>query len=125
LAVGPEGRIGFVERQEFAMPVRNGADRAADAHRLGPRDLADEAARLAGQARDALPELRDRAGRAASKLRAQSKDAAKEAAQAAGEQLDTARMYVVERVQERPFTTTLAVLGAGVLIGLLFAGRRR
>jgi ElaB/YqjD/DUF883 family membrane-anchored ribosome-binding protein len=120
LAVGPEGGIGFVERQEFAMPVRNGADRAADAHRL-----ADEAVRLASQAREALPELRERAGKAAGKLRARSKVAAKEAADAAGEQLDTARMYVVERVQERPFTTTLAVLGAGVLIGLLFAGRRR
>jgi ElaB/YqjD/DUF883 family membrane-anchored ribosome-binding protein len=54
-------------------------------------------------------------------LRAQSR----EAASAAGEQLDTARTYVIERVQERPFTTTLAVLGAGVMIGLLFAGRRR
>jgi ElaB/YqjD/DUF883 family membrane-anchored ribosome-binding protein len=103
------------------MPSRNGgADRAADVHRL-----TDEAQRLAEQAREALPELRNRAEKAfrenADKLRTQSK----EAAQAAGEQLDTARMYVVERVQERPFTTTLAVLGAGFLIGLLFAGRRR
>lgn len=103
------------------MPARNGAERAAaDAHRL-----ADEAVRLAEQARDALPELRTRAEKAfrdsADKLRTQSKDASR----VAGEQLDTARLYVVERVQERPFTTTLAVLGAGVLIGLLFAGRRR
>ena len=97
-----------------------GADRAADSHRL-----ADEVQNLATQAREALPELRTRAEKAfrdnADKLRTQSK----EAAQAAGEQLDTARMYVVDRVQERPFTTTLAVLGAGFLIGLLFAGRRR
>ncbi|OYX32048.1 MAG: hypothetical protein B7Y99_09150 [Caulobacterales bacterium 32-69-10] len=101
-----------------------GADRAADAHNpIG--GLTDEVQHLAEQAREALPELRTRAEKAfrdnADKLRTQSK----EAAQAAGEQLDTARMYVVDRVQERPFTTTLAVLGAGFLIGLLFAGRRR
>ncbi len=97
-----------------------GADRAADA-----RSPAEDAASLADQAREALPELRTRAEKAfrenADKLRTQSR----EAAQAAGEQLDTARMYVIERVQERPFTTTLAALGAGFLIGLLFAGRRR
>jgi hypothetical protein len=57
----------------------------------------------------------------AGRLRTQSR----EAASAASEQLDTARMYVIERVQERPFTTTLAALGAGFLIGLLFAGRRK
>ncbi len=37
----------------------------------------------------------------------------KEAADVAGDQLQTARLYVVDRVQERPFTTTLAALGAG------------
>jgi hypothetical protein len=46
-------------------------------------------------------------------------------ADAAGERLESARMYVIDRVQERPFTTTLAALGAGFLIGLLFAGRRK
>ena len=45
--------------------------------------------------------------------------------EAATEQLEHARTYVIERVQERPFTTTLAVLGAGFLIGVLFAGRRK
>ena len=102
------------------MPPNKGADVAADAQRI-----ADEAQRLADQAREALPQLARRAEKAfqqnADRLRSQSR----EAAAAAGEQLDTARMYVIERVQERPFTTTLAALGAGFLIGLLFAGRRR
>ena len=44
----------------------------------------------------------------------------------AGERLDTAQKYVVERVQERPLTATVAALGVGVLLGfLLSSGRRR
>ena len=54
-------------------------------------------------------------------LRAQTKTYAAKA----GEQLDTAQHYVVERVQERPLTSAFAALGAGVLIGLLLAGRDR
>jgi ElaB/YqjD/DUF883 family membrane-anchored ribosome-binding protein len=72
-----------------------------------------------------LPELARKAERAfndnVEKLRNQSR----EARQAANEQLEHARTLVIDRVQERPFTTTLAVLGAGFLIGVLFAGRRR
>ena len=45
-------------------------------------------------------------------------------ASTAGEQIDVAQKYVVERVQERPMTATVAALGAGVLIGLLLAGGR-
>ncbi len=52
---------------------------------------------------------------------AQSKDMV----DSAGEQIDTARLYAVERVQERPFTATLAALSAGFVLGLLFAGNRR
>ena len=78
-----------------------------------------------GSAEARLPELARQAERAfnenVKRLRTQSR----EAATAANEQLEHARGYVVERVNERPFTTTLAVLGAGFLIGLLFAGRRR
>ena len=96
------------------MPPSKGADIAgddADAVRKRPAGALPELARRAERA------FQDNAGR----LRNQSR----EAATAAGEQLDTARMYVIERVQERPFTTTVAALGAGFLIGLLFAGRRR
>ena len=80
---------------------------------------------LSALAAERLPELARRAEQAfnenVDRLRTQSR----EAADKANEQLEHARTYVVERVQERPFTTTLAVLGAGFLIGLLFAGRRR
>jgi ElaB/YqjD/DUF883 family membrane-anchored ribosome-binding protein len=72
-----------------------------------------------------LPELARRAERAfnenVDRLRTQSR----EATELANQQLEQARTYVIERVNEKPFTTTLAVLGAGFLIGLLFAGRRR
>jgi ElaB/YqjD/DUF883 family membrane-anchored ribosome-binding protein len=46
-------------------------------------------------------------------------------AEGAGEQLGTAQKYVVERVQERPLTATVAALGVGVLLGLLLSGRNR
>jgi ElaB/YqjD/DUF883 family membrane-anchored ribosome-binding protein len=102
------------------MAGSNGAHGAADTKRA-----ADAALDALQEARDALPDLAKRAERVlqdkAEELKAQSR----EAAALAGEQLETARTYVVERVQERPFTTTLAVLGAGFLLGLLFAGRRR
>ncbi len=55
------------------------------------------------------------------RLRAQSGDAA----DLAGEHIDQAKLYVVDRVQERPFTATLAALGAGFVLGLLFASNRR
>ncbi len=103
------------------MSGRNGAKgavadtkRASAAARDALRDAAEALPDLAKRAEDVL---RHRAR----KLKGPSRDATA----AANEQLETARAYVVERVQERPFTTTLAVLGAGVLLGLLFAGRRR
>ena len=49
---------------------------------------------------------------------------ARDAASAAGDQLSTARDYIVEQVQERPLSATLAALGAGFVLGLLFASRR-
>ena len=48
-----------------------------------------------------------------------------EYAEAAGEGLENARVYVVERVQERPLTVTVAALGVGFLLGALLAGSRR
>jgi ElaB/YqjD/DUF883 family membrane-anchored ribosome-binding protein len=99
------------------MPGANGAKIAAETKR------AAEAAAAAIQ--EALPELRKRAEQVFQERTEVLKGQSREAAAVAGEQLETARTYVVERVQERPFTTTLAVLGAGILLGLLFAGRRR
>jgi ElaB/YqjD/DUF883 family membrane-anchored ribosome-binding protein len=46
-------------------------------------------------------------------------------AEGASEQLETAQKYVTERVQEKPLTSTLVALGAGLLIGVLLSGRNR
>jgi ElaB/YqjD/DUF883 family membrane-anchored ribosome-binding protein len=43
----------------------------------------------------------------------------------AGEKIDTAQRYVVDQVQERPLTATVAALGVGVLLGLVISGRKR
>jgi ElaB/YqjD/DUF883 family membrane-anchored ribosome-binding protein len=102
------------------MAGRNGADLAAERQREqgdNRKPAAGAEGRLPDFARMAERLLQDKAGR----LKAQSR----EAAVVANDQMETARRYVVERVNERPFTTTLSVLGAGILIGILFAGRRR
>lgn len=43
----------------------------------------------------------------------------------ASDRFDTAQRYVVDRVQEKPVSSTVAALGIGVLVGLLLAGGRR
>ena len=77
------------------------------------------------EGRRAIPEIARTAQRVLSEsfddLRSQGHDAVDEA----GDRFDDARHYVVDRVHERPFTATLAALGAGFVLGLLFAGTRR
>ena len=89
------------------------------------RETARSAKDTVEEGRKALPKLKVEARRAfddgVEQLRSQAMDAADQA----GDQFDTARLYMVERVQERPMTATLAALGAGFLLGLLFAGGRR
>lgn len=46
-------------------------------------------------------------------------------ADTAAERLDTAQRIVVEHVRERPLSSTLTALGAGIVLGVLLAGRRR
>ena len=110
------------------MAVKKALDPVAQ--KLGrTADSARETARNARDAYDAgrgvVPELARTAQRAISDgldhLRSQGEDAAS----AAGDQIDDARHYVVDRVQDRPLTATLAALGAGFVLGLLFAGNRR
>ncbi len=95
-------------------------------------DIVDNARQTARSAREtveegrrALPKLKDDARKAfddgVDNLRGQARDAADQA----GDQFDSAKLYMVERVQERPMTATLAALGAGFVLGLLFAGGRR
>ena len=104
---------------------RDDASRVGDdAERLG-RDTR----RAAQSGRDAVPEYarqaadraRDLIGDRADKLRGQ----AEEFADLAGDNLESARVFVVDRVQERPLTATLAALGVGFLLGALLSGSRR
>ena len=94
------------------------------------RDLRDDLMRTADYARQAIPELADKAksflNERGGQYREQLSGQGKEYADYAGEQLESARVYVVDRVQERPLTATLAALGVGFLIGMLLtAGGRR
>ena len=95
-------------------------------------DTVDNARQTARSARDtveegrrALPQISSDARKAFDDGVEQLRGQARDAADHAGEQLDTAKLYMVERVQERPLTATLAALGAGFVLGLLFAGGRR
>ena len=94
------------------------ASRAADQAAQAAADVADDAER-------SINELARRAEKAIQSglndLRGRSRDYA----DVAGEQFDVAQRYVVDRVQERPITATLAALGVGVLVGLLLAGRNK
>ncbi len=85
-------------------------------------EAADDAIQSAETSFSAVLDRLDKAVQEGLELfRAQSKTYASKAS----EQLDTAQHYVVERVQERPLTSAFAALGAGVLIGLLLAGRNK
>jgi ElaB/YqjD/DUF883 family membrane-anchored ribosome-binding protein len=95
---------------ETVQTARKTARSARDTYEEGKRAIPE----LARTAQKVLAEGVDR-------LRTQSGDAA----EVAGDQIDQAKLYVVDRVQERPFTATLAALGAGFVLGLLFASNRR
>ena len=102
----------------------------ADRVQSDGRRVADDLGRAADHARDLFPEFarqaRELFDEGVERLRGQLRDSGKEAKDAAGDQFESARLYVVDRVQERPLTVTLAALGVGVLVGLLFAsGSRR
>jgi ElaB/YqjD/DUF883 family membrane-anchored ribosome-binding protein len=95
-------------------------------------DTVDNAKATARSARDAIdegrrafPKLKGEARKTFDDGVEQFRSQALDYADQAGEQFDTARLYMVERVQERPFTATVAALGAGFVLGLLFAGGRR
>ena len=89
------------------------------------RDLGQNAGRFADRARDAAPHLVQQARDALDDRFGQLREQGREAASAAGDQLEDARAFMVDRVQERPLTVTLAALGVGFLLGALIAGSRR
>jgi ElaB/YqjD/DUF883 family membrane-anchored ribosome-binding protein len=102
-------------------PVFSKADETVQSARATARTARD----TYDEGRRAIPELARTAQKVfvegVERLRSQSGDAAV----VAGDQLDHAKLYVVDRVQERPFTATLAALGAGFVLGLLFSSNRR
>jgi ElaB/YqjD/DUF883 family membrane-anchored ribosome-binding protein len=71
--------------------------------------LTDFARKADSILRDGLSELRARTG---------------DYADVAGEGFESARDYMIDRVQERPVVSTFAALGLGVLIGFVLAGRK-
>jgi ElaB/YqjD/DUF883 family membrane-anchored ribosome-binding protein len=83
---------------------------AADVVAQTEKSLADIAKRVEAAIREGLADLKERS---------------RDYADVAGDQLETAQRYVVDRVQERPLTVTLAAVSVGVLLGYLLAGRRR
>lgn len=107
-----------------ASSLRDASRVRGDAERLGrtaKRDAASGRDALPDLARQATDKARDLLGDRVDRWR----DQAEEAADLAGENLENARVYVVERVQERPLTATLAALGVGFLLGALLSGSRR
>lgn len=89
------------------------------------RDLSRDTGRMADHARDAAPELVRQARELFDERFVNLREQGREAASVAGDQLEDARAFMVDRVQERPLTATLAALGVGFLMGLLISGSRR
>ena len=88
-------------------------------------DVRDEADRLGRELPRLAREASERARGVLGEQVGRWRDRGEEYADAAGEGLETARVFVVERVQERPLTATVAALGVGFLLGVLLAGSRR
>ncbi|MBE7216988.1 MAG: hypothetical protein INR64_00800 [Caulobacteraceae bacterium] len=105
------------------------AARAADHARSDADRLGRDAGRIADRVRDSAPEFvrqaRDVFDERFGDLRDQGREYVREYASAAGDGLEDARSFMVDRVQERPITATLAALGVGFLMGLLISGSRR
>ena len=102
-------------------PLRAKADRAFGS----ARDAARHTRATVEEGRRAFPQLAQEAQRAFADGVDQIRNQAGDAADSASEQLDSARLYLVERVQEHPLTVTVAALAAGFVLGLLFVGGRR
>jgi ElaB/YqjD/DUF883 family membrane-anchored ribosome-binding protein len=90
------------------------------------QDLGKHAGRAAEYAQRAFPEIAKQAREVIDSRLEQFRGQSRDAADVAGEQLEQARIYVVDRVHERPLTATLAAAGIGFLIGVVLAsgGRR-
>jgi ElaB/YqjD/DUF883 family membrane-anchored ribosome-binding protein len=85
---------------------------------------ADQAEKVLKESEKSLRELVERAEHVLQEGLELLKSQTRTYADTAGEQLDAAQRVVVERVRERPLTSTVAALGVGVLIGLVLSGGR-
>ena len=108
-----------------ATDATNGAAKETERTATHARETVRSAKAAIDEGRRAIPELAKTAQQTFSEQVDRLSGQARDAADMASEQLDNAKLYLVERVQERPFTATLAALGAGFVLGLLFAGSRR
>lgn len=100
------------------MPANSNVQSALD-------DAQSAAAASTARFEQALDELKERAGKVAQETISSLKSRAEPYVSDAGDRLALAERYLVERVQKQPMTTTVAVLGVGVLIGLLLASGSR
>jgi ElaB/YqjD/DUF883 family membrane-anchored ribosome-binding protein len=99
------------------MPANSNAQPALD-------EVQSAAAASTAKFEQALDELKERANKVAQETITTLKSRAEPYVSDAGEKLAVAERYIVERVQKQPLTTTLAVLGVGVLLGLVLASGR-
>ncbi len=76
---------------------------------------ADLAANVQRGAHDRLEQVRDQYGR----ISEQARDQYGRISERAADGLTTARTYAVGGIQDRPVTSVLAVLGVGVVLGVL------
>ncbi len=101
------------------------ARRFADDARGSARDFGRDGERLADHVRKLAPQVSDRARGLLDDGLGSLREHGRDAAAVAGDQLEDARAFMVDRVQERPITATFAALGVGFLLGLLISGSRR
>lgn len=109
------------------MPATDAANAAADNAQdtlTHAKETLKSARNTLEEGKRAIPELKQTAQRTISDQVDRLGGQARDAASAAGDQFNTAREYIIEQVQERPLSATLAALGAGFVLGLLFASRR-
>ncbi len=104
-----------------------GRDAARAANHAGDdaRRFGRDAGRIADRVRDDAPEFVRQVREMVDERFGQLRDQGREYASVAGDGLEDARAFMVDRVQERPITSTLAALGVGFLVGLLISGSRR
>ena len=108
--------------------VKTAAEAIADVGAAAKPALEDAVRDVSSAARaqldTTLNDLADRAERIAQDTLTSLRERAKPYVGDASEHIATAERYLTERVQKQPLTTTLAVLGVGVLVGMVLAGGR-